>query len=112
LFCFAASPNCPPPGPGTPNIGQPGFAPQAAPAAAAPAIQVQTTLTLQCRPTVFCPVTVFQHFCPVTFQVWCPPRTLSGVHCFTPFCPVVSAFCPPQQSIACGPGGFGGVPGF
>ena len=100
LFCAAG-----------PGVAQAGMAPQAA--ALPQQIQVHTTLTLQCRPSIFCPVTFGPAFCPVTFQPWCHPRTLSGVQCFTPFCPIISAICPPQQSLACGPGGFGGgFPGF
>jgi hypothetical protein len=75
-------------------------------------IHLQPSLLFQCRPTATCPVTNFGHFCPVTFQPWCWPRSLSGVQCFTPFCPIASAACPPPQSLACGPGGFGGFPGF
>jgi len=100
LFCAAA-----------PNIGQAGLAAQAAGPVPQP-IQVQPSLVLQCRPSVFCPVTYYPHYCPVTYQPWCHPRTLAGVQCFTPFCPIATAICPPQQSLACGPGGFGGVPGF
>jgi hypothetical protein len=99
LFCGAA-----------PHIGQAGLAAQAA-APAPQAIQVQPSLVLQCRPSAFCPATYYPHYCPVTYQPWCPPRTLSGVQCFTPFCPIATGFCPPQ-SLACGPAGFGGIPGF
>jgi hypothetical protein len=111
ILCFAASPNCPPPAPGGPVEFQ------AQAAQAAQGIHVQPSVFAACFPTAACPV-VTRH--PIQCSAVCPPRTFSFVQCFvfTPNCPILSAFCPPPQSIACpsiacGPGGFGGFnPGF
>jgi hypothetical protein len=110
IFCRVASPNCPPAGPGGPVEFQ-GAAMQAPGMEAAQRLQLQPSIAFACHPSAICPGSPY----PVHCTALCPPHTVPFYRCYvhTPQCPIATTACPPPQSLACGPGGFGGFnPGF
>ena len=89
LFCFAAH-----------AAAQPAGQPAAAPVAGLAPVHVQPSAYVACHPTIFCPVTVAAHNCPV--------KTIYFAQCYTPYCPIASIQGCPPVSLGCPWGGGGG----